>query len=166
MTNKHISFTAKKEVWKFLKMKALEEETTMKALILEALREKYDDLPESTKKEDLGKRKKGNIELSELSEEIIELTKDLDGGMYGSDEAIQEITLDCLRYLKSKREASHKDFKSDVYPRFEDAHTEENFWKLAREGLKQIERKRMFSEKDDIIETPKGRSHRKYTWKL
>jgi len=164
MTEKHISFTAKKDVWKFLKMKALEEETTMKALILEALQEKY-DLPVETEKNERREGKK-DIELSELPEEVIELSKDLEGGMYGSDQAIQEITLDCLRYLKTRGEASHEDFKKDVYPRFEEDHTEENFWKLAREGLKQIERKRMFSEKDDIIETPKGRSYRKYSWKL
>jgi len=157
MTEKHISFTAEKKVWKFLKKKALEEETTMKTLILKALQEKY-DLP--------GENEKEEIEFAELPDEVIELSKELKGGMYGSDETIQQITLDCLRYLKSKGKASYKDFKRDVYPRFEKDHTEENFWKLASEGLKQIERKRMFSEKDDIIETPKGRSHRKFTWKL
>jgi len=163
MTEKHISFTAKKEVWKFLKKKALEEETTMKALILEALQEKYDLRVEAEEEMVEGEKE---IEFSELPEEVIELSKDLEGGMYGNDQAIQKITLDCLRYLKNRGKASHKDFKKDVYPSFEEDHTEENFWKLAREGLKQIERKRMFSEKDDIIETPKGRSHRKYTWKL
>ncbi len=162
MAEKHISFTAEKEVWKFLKKKALEEETTMKALILRALQERYDFPQESEKEEDTEKA----VEFSDLSEEVVELSEDLEGGMYGSDQAIQEITQACLRYLNSKGEASYKDFKRDVYPKFEKNHTEENFWKMAKEGLKQIERKRMFSEKDDIIETPKGRSHKKYTWKL
>ncbi len=162
MTEKHISFTAEKEVWKFLKTKALEEETTMKDLILRALQEKYDLPQESEKVEDVEKE----VEFSDIPEEVIELSKELEGGMYGSDKAIQKITQACLKYLKSRGEASYKDFKKDVYPKFEEDHTEENFWKMAKEGLTQIERKRMFSEKDDIIETPKGRSHRKYTWKL
>lgn len=137
MSNKHLSFTAKKEVWKFLKKKALEEEVD-----------------------------RGKVEFAELPKEVTELTKDLEGGMYGSDQTIQEKTLACLRYLKSRGEASHKDFKNDVYPKFEKNHTEENFWKMASEGLKQIERKRMFSEKENLLETPKDRSYRRYTWKL
>ncbi|MFW6083170.1 MAG: hypothetical protein ACOC7O_00835 [Thermoplasmatota archaeon] len=50
MEEKHISFTADKKVWKFLKLKSIEEETSMKELIMSALEEKY-DIKEKIKEE-------------------------------------------------------------------------------------------------------------------
>lgn len=101
-----------------------------------------------------------NIELSDLSKNIIDLSKKLEGGKVASDQSIREITLGCLRYLKNNDVATHKDFKDNVYPLFEEDHKESSFWKVAKEGLHQIE------ELGDIVETPRGRGHYKYKWKL
>ena len=157
MTDKHISFTADKRVWKFLKKKSIEEESSMKELILSALKEKY-DLDQGIKKSKEGEEKGADIELSDLSEEVIDLSKELEGGKLGSDRTVREITLGCLRYLKNQGEGTHKDFKNNVYPEFEEDHTEGSFWKVARSGLKQIE------EKEGIVKTP-SKGHSKYIWK-
>jgi len=100
-----------------------------------------------------------SVELSDLPKNVIDLSKELDGGKVGSDETIQNITLACLRYLKAKGKAAHEDFKNDVYPKFKDNYTESSFWKVAKRGIKQID------EKSDVVNAPHGRGHAKYVWK-
>ncbi len=162
MSDKHISFTADKKVWKYLKRKAIEEETTMKDLILRALRDRY------------GIGKKGrlstgpavdraggedSLNLSDLDPNLVSLAGDLKGGDLASDTTIKQITLACLRYLQNHGEVTHSEFKKKVYPDFEDSFKEDSFWKIAKNGLKQIE------SMGGPVKTPKGRGHSKYIWK-
>lgn len=157
MTEKHISFTADEDIWKFLKHKSIDEDTTMKELILSAVKEKYDietgdkagDIEGSDKPEDIG--------ISDLDPSIIEVSKGLEGGKYGSEETVREITLSNIRYLKNHGKASKSDFMSDVYPKFEGDHTENSYWKVSQEGFKQ------FSDLTDKIELATV-GHKNYKW--
>ena len=136
---------------------------------------KYEDLPDyliekleeleserGTVKEreikESGKEVKEDIQLSDLSKDLIDLTGELKGGKTGSKETVREITLANLRYLKAKGEGSKSDFIKNVYPEFEEDHTKGSYWKESRLGFKQL------SELTDKLKTP-SKGHTKYIWK-
>lgn len=138
----------------------------VKKLILDSLKDRKEEIPDYIYSEipfgiegEMPKDKKENIQTSDLSEDVITLSERLEGGKVASDQSIRNITLSCLRYLKDHKEGTHKDFKKNVYPDFEEDFKEDSFWKIAKEGLKQIE------ELNDLVKTPRGRGHYKYVWK-
>lgn len=102
--------------------------------------------------------KKENIELSDLPKDIIEFSKRLEGGKVGSKESVREIALGNLRYLINNKKASKKDFIKNVYPRFEEDHSKDSYWKISQFGFKQL------SDLTDKINTP-TRGHSIYKWK-
>ena len=132
-------------------------------LLLQGFQSLEDDVPDYILRElDFSRcveeDKDKGIELSDLPKKVIDISEDLDGKDLTTDESIREVTLSSLRYLKAVGEGTHNDFKNNVYPEFEDEHSEEVFWKIAREGMKQLEH-------HDIVKTP-GKGHSKYIWKL
>jgi len=148
MTKKHISFTADSSVWKFLKREAIERETTMKDLIIEAIKEKYDLTGTNPMK----------IVLHDTDPDITNPVKELHGDKIASDETIREITLHGIKYLVENKKATMKDFVKDVYPKFEGNHTKGSFKKVMRHGLEKYERL------TDRIKVPHGRGHSTYQW--
>lgn len=158
---KHTSLELEEDIWKDLKMKSIEEGKGIGDLIRKAIYDYY-GYGQEKPKEDQGsdqEEKKEKIEISDLDKSIIDLSKKLEGGNVGSDQTIRNITLSCLRYLKNHKEATHKNFKNDVYPKYQEDFKEDSFWKVAKNGLKQIE------GLGDVVKTPKGRGHYKYKWK-
>jgi len=144
MEEKHISFTAEKSVWKSIKKKAVEEETSMKELILDAVRKEYD----------ISEKEKEKLVEGSIKEKM----KKIDGGDLSTDEGMKEITRIGVEYLKEKETATMKDFVSDLYPKIEDDHSKSSFKKIIREGLRQMELL------EAPIHIPKGRGHSQYSW--
>ncbi len=146
---KHISFTADKNLWKELKKKAIDEDTTMKDLIIAAIREKYEINPIGAPS--LSKNDSKDLGFgSELY--------NLDGGDLCSDEHMVYVVLAAANFLKTNGTAKKEDFIKYVYPDFREDFKQDSWWKAAKSGLKQM------SELTDKIETPTGKGHSKYKW--
>ena len=152
MTKKHLSIKVDERIWEFLKVKSVKDRKTMKRLVLEALEEKYDlDLGDKTDD-------KAGIGISDIDPSLVDVSKDLDGGKYGSKETVQEITLANIRYLRDRGKASKSDFMSDVYPQFKDDHKKDSYWKVSQSGFKQ------FADLTDKIKLASV-GHSNYEWK-
>jgi hypothetical protein len=140
MSKKHMSFQVDERVWEFLKLKSIEDRTSMKSLIMDALREKY-PLPSEDPEID----------------ELVKILDDVEIKDRLGNKTVKDMTRRCLEYLKEHGDAVRSDFTLDVYSDSMKI-SERTFWDCAKFGLKEI------ADKSDKVKKAKD-SHDNYEWK-